>query len=200
MTLAELGVSLAAALAAWALGPWSGAPEVPAPRQRLVVAAMAAAMGGWLIRQPTGLPWVSLVGLSAAWAWVTLVDGQFRIIPNRWVVATALLGFFGRLFVHAGIDWSGVALAAGLFLFLGGFHLISRGGLGMGDVKFGAALGLALGWPAGMWATVLGLWAAAAWAGWLAWRGRRPREGAVALGPFLVLGALLGVLGPVSWR
>ncbi|WP_410593622.1 prepilin peptidase [Amycolatopsis sp. lyj-23] len=87
----------------------------------------------------------------------------------------------------------GMAVIAVFYLALA---LISRGGLGAGDVKLGGLLGLALGWlgwSALVTATILG-WFVAALVWLLLRAARRRRRGSlVPMGPYLLLGALLTI-------
>jgi leader peptidase (prepilin peptidase) / N-methyltransferase len=89
---------------------------------------------------------------------------------------------------------AGMAITGAFYLILA---LASRGGLGAGDVKLGALVGLALAWSS--WSvlvtgTFLG-WLAAG-LGWIALRvvRRSSSDALLPMGPFLVLGALLAVI------
>jgi leader peptidase (prepilin peptidase)/N-methyltransferase len=89
--------------------------------------------------------------LAAAGVLLGVIDLQHRLLPNR-VVVPALGIALGLLLLAAAAeqDWAGL-LRAGLgcvvlfavFLVLA---LIAPSGLGMGDVKLAALLGLYLGW------------------------------------------------------
>jgi leader peptidase (prepilin peptidase)/N-methyltransferase len=89
---------------------------------------------------------------------------------------------------------AGMAMLATFYLVLA---LVSRGGLGAGDVKLGGLLGLALGWlswSALVTGTLLGWFAAGLT--WLILRMiRRKLWGSVVpMGPFLVLGTLVTII------
>ncbi|WP_225978742.1 prepilin peptidase [Gandjariella thermophila] len=91
---------------------------------------------------------------------------------------------------------AGMALLAAFYLVLA---FLSGGGLGAGDVKLGALLGLTLGWvswSALITATFFG-WLAAALA-WLLLRatGRAPADYLLPMGPYLILGAFLAIIMP----
>ncbi|HBQ94624.1 MAG: A24 family peptidase [Firmicutes bacterium] len=128
------------------------------------------------------------------WTVVAYVDWKEQIIPNRWVVATLLWGIISTPWTDALIIHNGLT-ALGLFLFYVLVYVVSRGGLGLGDVKFAGAQGLVLGWPQGLLASLIGLWAAGIYSLLLLLVFRRPRSQAIALGPFLVLGGFAGLLG-----
>lgn len=123
-----------------------------------------------------------------------LIDLDHRIIPNRLTAAGAALA----LVIGLALDPSGeperliAGAAAGGFLLLAA--LAYQGGMGMGDVKLAAVMGLFLGRdvaPAIFVALVAGALVGAAI---IARRGTREgRKTAVPFGPFLALGALVGV-------
>ncbi|OEV04767.1 prepilin peptidase [Streptomyces oceani] len=110
---------------------------------------------------------------------------------------TLLLGV-AALLPGAGGDWprallGGVALAAVYFV----LFLISPSGMGFGDVKLALALGVALawyGWEVLLAGAFLGFALLACYGGVLLATGRAERGAALPFGPFMVLGALVGVL------
>lgn len=151
------------------------------PRPELVV---------WLLAAPVALL-------------LTAVDVAVYRLPDVLTVplaagTAALLGA-AALFPAAGGEWrrallGGVVLAGGYFLL---FAVGPRGGLGFGDVKLAATPGVALGWYG--WDVLL-IGTFAGWlfsAGWglylMAVRGAGRRT-AMAFGPFMVLGTLVGLL------
>ena len=151
-----------------------------------------------------GLGWAVPAYLALAFVCVVLavIDASTRLLPNRitypafpvvlglLLVASVGLGDPGRL----GRGLLAAAALGGFFLALA---LISPGGMGLGDVKLAPTLGLALGWLS--WGAV----AVGVFAGFLL--GGLAGLGAIAVlgltrksllpfGPWLVTGALLGVL------
>jgi leader peptidase (prepilin peptidase) / N-methyltransferase len=123
-----------------------------------------------------------------------LIDLEYRIIPNRITGLGAVLA----LAVGLALDPSGepTRLIAGAAA--GGFLLITAlaypGGMGMGDVKLAGVMGLFLGTavaPAIFAALVLGVLVGAVV---IAQKGAQEgRKTAVPFGPFLAVGALIGV-------
>jgi leader peptidase (prepilin peptidase)/N-methyltransferase len=86
---------------------------------------------------------------------------------------------------------------AALFAFYAIVWFIYPAGMGLGDVKLALALGAALGWYG--WGvlfagTFLGFLLGAAYGVSLILAGRADRRTAMAFGPFMVLGALAGVV------
>jgi leader peptidase (prepilin peptidase)/N-methyltransferase len=125
---------------------------------------------------------------------VTLIDLDFRIIPNRLlaigaVVALALLAAFdpGEIPEHLI-----AAVAAGGFFLLA--VLAYPSGMGMGDVKLAAVLGLFLGRSVGP-AVFVALVAGTVVGGLIIARkgAREGRKTAIPFGPYLALGGLVGL-------
>jgi leader peptidase (prepilin peptidase)/N-methyltransferase len=151
-----------------------------------------------------GLGWAIPAYLVLAFVCVVLavIDAATRLLPNRitypafpvvaglLAVASLGLGDLGRL----GRALLAAAAMGGFFLALA---LISPRGMGLGDVKLAPTLGLALGWLS--WGAVaVGVFAAfllgglAGLAAMLALG--LSRKSLLPFGPWLVAGALLGVL------
>jgi leader peptidase (prepilin peptidase)/N-methyltransferase len=122
---------------------------------------------------------------------LTRIDIEQRIVPNRIVLpaAATVLAAQLALFPERALEWTLSALLASLFFLLA--HLVSPGGMGMGDVKLGLLLGAALGKSVGT-AIVIGLLAAAVAAVYLVARdGLAARKTAIPLVPFLAFGAFV---------
>jgi leader peptidase (prepilin peptidase)/N-methyltransferase len=160
----------------------------------LVALRLAAAGLGWAVPAYLALAFLCVV--------LAVIDASTRLLPNRitypafpimlglLLLASVGLGDLGRL--ARGLL---AALAVGAFFLL--LALISPRGMGLGDVKLAPTLGLALGWLS--WGAV----AFGVFAGFLL--GGVAGLAAIALlgltrksllpfGPWLVTGALLGVL------
>ncbi|MFM8236967.1 MAG: prepilin peptidase [Actinomycetota bacterium] len=137
-----------------------------------------------------------LIALSA-------IDLELMILPTRIVVplgtaGLALLavaswgegdwGALGRAVVAAAVSFTGFRL----------LHLVKPGGMGYGDVRLSAVLGLNLGWlgwgyvPFGLFAGFL--YGAVFGIALLAVRGREARRTPVPFGPFLAAGTMTLVL------
>jgi leader peptidase (prepilin peptidase)/N-methyltransferase len=126
---------------------------------------------------------------------VALIDFDHRIIPNKITLPASLAAVgIGLLTNASGVTEQLIAgAAAGGFLLL--FALAYPRGMGMGDVKLAAVLGLYLGRGAAL-AILVGVLAATL-AG-MAIMARvgvaRGRKTAVPFGPFLAFGGLVGLL------
>ena len=125
---------------------------------------------------------------------VTLTDLERRVIPNVILGAGALAG----IAIVAATDPSSLPDRAIAAAGAGGFLLLAAlaypRGMGMGDVKLAAVMGLYLGKavvPAMFVALVAGALVGVAL---LARHGAGARKAAVPFGPFLALGGLVGLL------
>jgi leader peptidase (prepilin peptidase) / N-methyltransferase len=125
---------------------------------------------------------------------ITLIDLEHRLIPNRITGPAAAAALVAIVALGSGFLVEAlVAAAAG-----GGFFLLaaiaSPRGMGMGDVKLAGVLGLCLGRavaPAIFAGLIAGVLVGAAI---IARKGAREgRKTAVPFGPFLALGAILGL-------
>jgi len=129
---------------------------------------------------------------------IALIDLELRIIPNRLTGAAALVAAVLVAIVDPGSAPErlvAAAVAGGAFLAIA---LVSPAGMGMGDVKLVAVLGLYLGAAVAVAVLVALVAGTVAGAAVMAQRGvRAGRRTAIPFGPFLALGGVVAVLaGP----
>ena len=169
--------------------------RIPA-RYPLTELAMAALFAATVIVLGTDDAGELALGLSfcAVLVVVTLTDLEQRIIPNTVLAGGAIVG----LVLVAATDASSLpdrAIAAfGAGGFLLAFALAYPRGMGMGDVKLAAVMGLYLGRaviPALMVAVLAGALVGLVL---MARDGAAARKRAVPFGPFLALGGVVGLL------
>ncbi|OXS31860.1 prepilin peptidase [Streptomyces sp. XY006] len=160
-----------------------------------VCAALAAAtgtrpeIGVWLLLAPVGVL-------------LTVVDFRVRRLPDPLTLpfaaaALALLGLTALVPEHAG-QWTttllgSLALGGGYFV----LFLVNPAGMGFGDVKLALGAGAVLGWygwPTVMLGTFAGFLLGALYGLTLILTRRATRKTAIPFGPFLITGALLGLL------
>ena len=178
-----------------------------------VTAVVAAAVSGGLVGLSTGWTWSLLLLLPLVPVGVALavVDWRTRLLPSRIVLPATAVGL-----VLVGVVWlvdrdtdAVVRALLGLVVGRSVFWLLWRirsSGMGFGDVRLAALLGLALG-HLGWGQLVVGLYA-----GFLLFgvpglllailrRDRAVLRTAYPFGPFLLAGALVGVLaGAALWE
>jgi len=148
-----------------------------------------------------GLSWAlpAFLLLAVASVLLTVIDLRHRLLPNRVLVPTLVLGA-GLLLAAAAIEGAWPSLlraalgAAALFAVFLVLAVVSPSGLGMGDVKLAAVLGLFLGWLG--WSVVLlgavaGFVVQAVLALVLLALGRVRRDSELPFGPAMLVGAAL---------
>jgi len=137
---------------------------------------------GWMV--------AIVVGYGAFLIAIAAYDARRRRVPNV-AIYPAIAVALGLAFVRPDGPWwsfvlAGVAAAA-LFVALG---VASRGGMGMGDAKLAAFIGLMTGWP-GVLVAVFVAFAVGAAAGlMLIAAGRLERREPLPFAPALAVGAL----------
>lgn len=149
-----------------------------------------------LIWLSTGFSWATPAGWAfvAVMVAVTVTDLKHLIIPDQVILAGGLTGLpFLLLHSWQGTFWGiAAALAAGGFLLA--IAVASRGGMGGGDIKLAAIMGLFLG-PrmvclALFLAFLIGGMAAIA----LLVSGKKGSKDLVPFGPFLAMGGVMALL------
>lgn len=134
-------------------------------------------------------------------AWLIVIDARTHRLPNRIVLPT-LATLIALIVIDAAATGEGAATVRALLgmLVLGGFYallrLISRSGMGGGDVKLAAVIGLVLAWH-GWSELVIGAASAfvlgSAYALALILMRRASGATRIAFGPWMIAGAVLGV-------
>lgn len=119
-----------------------------------------------------------------------LTDIKEMFIPDRIILPAILIGIIGQAGL-AGLIWS---LLTGLLIgaFFYSLIIITRGkGMGGGDVKLGAFIGLMLGFPQAIAAIILSFLTGAIFSIALLITGKKHFGQTIPFGPFLVLGSLI---------
>ncbi|MGF6824395.1 leader peptidase (prepilin peptidase)/N-methyltransferase [Microbacterium sp. ZKA21] len=139
-------------------------------------------------------------GLIGIGIWLIVIDARTHRLPNRIVlpVGAALLALVGIEALAAG-DVSVLVRTLAGGAILGGFYaalFLAGGGVGGGDVKLAAVIGLVLAWH-GWQALIVGAAAAfvlgAVYALALMALRRAQRSTRIAFGPWMIVGAVLGI-------
>ncbi|MFE9485300.1 MULTISPECIES: prepilin peptidase [unclassified Streptomyces] len=172
------------------------APGVLVPVVTALSCAVLAAATGL---RPELAVWLLLAPVAVLLA---TIDRRVHRLPDRLTLpaagaAAVLLGAAALLPEHAG-SWLSALLGGAA---LGGFYfllfLINPNGMGFGDVKLALSLGMALGWYG--WAVVFaggfaGFLLGAVYGFGLMVLKRAGRKTGIPFGPFMITGALLGLL------
>ncbi len=141
---------------------------------------------------------------------ISIIDLKSMTIPNGLVISLIVTGvlysasrlIFPALF-ETGIVWYEPLigfLAASLPLFL--IAVLSKGGMGGGDIKLMAAAGIFLGWKGVLLALLSGSLVGAIVSIVLMIAGKKGRKDMIPFGPFLCMGILFAALfatGVIDW-
>jgi leader peptidase (prepilin peptidase)/N-methyltransferase len=125
---------------------------------------------------------------------ITLTDLEQRIIPNKILIVAAVLGAAIAAIADPGSlpERAAAAAAAGGLLFLAA--LAYPRGMGLGDVKLAAVMGLFLGRNVAPAILVALLAGSVVGLAMIAREGAGARKKAIPFGPFLALGGVVGLL------
>jgi leader peptidase (prepilin peptidase) / N-methyltransferase len=145
-----------------------------------------------------GLP-AAAIAASAGAVVAGVVDARsgsiFDPLSGSMLLASFLLGALNGS-VLDGV-YGAAAVGGGLFL----LHAVSGGhGLGLGDVKLGAALGMALGLASGLTAIALAFVFGGSYGTWLLVTKRAKAHASIRFGPFIAAGTLAALIAPLAYR
>jgi leader peptidase (prepilin peptidase)/N-methyltransferase len=137
------------------------------------------------------LPYLILTSILLA---ISFIDLDCFRIPNSIVITGLLLGIGFNIFFPF-INWFDALLGfmtGGGMLFL--IALVSRGGMGGGDIKLSAMIGFYLGWQQVLLTIFMGAFFASMIGIILLIGKNKSRKDAIPFGPFLSLGALTSLI------
>jgi len=136
------------------------------------------------------MEFLTLTTLASLMTVVAFIDKDYRIIPNRLIMFGLITGIMYSAFRQGfGILPAVLGLAAGFgLLFL--VAVLSRGQMGMGDVKLAAVMGAYLGWQGVLLALFLAFMAGAFYGIFLMAFCGRSRKTAIPFGPFLAVASV----------
>lgn len=133
---------------------------------------------------------------------ITFIDFDFQIIPDVITLPGIVIGLLGASFIIpdpflditsiVGFKNSiyGLLLGGGLFYLIA---VLSRGGMGGGDIKMMAMVGAFMGWKAVLITTFLGSLTGSIAGIFLMLFKDKGRKAKIAFGPFLALGSLISL-------
>jgi len=132
---------------------------------------------------------------------VSVIDIRHRIIPNG-IVLTGLisgipLNFLSREAAYDGLV--GFLLGGGILLLVA---VLSRGGMGGGDIKLAAMAGIYLGWQQTLLMLLLSFLLGSVVGVAIVWAQRKTLKEAIPFGPFLSAGGVMALLWGeqmISW-
>lgn len=151
-----------------------------------------------------GFAWETFVyfALASALVVITFIDMDFQIIPDAITLPGIVIGLIvGSLILPDPFArWTllgfkssiiGAAVGFGLFYFIA---LVSRGGMGGGDIKMMAMIGAFMGWKSILLTTFTASLIGSVWGIFLMIFRGKGRKTQIPFGPFLAAGALITLL------
>ncbi|MFT9487653.1 A24 family peptidase [Tepidibacillus infernus] len=131
----------------------------------------------------------------------TLSDLKYQVIPNRITYFGIALFLILRFWIHPLSIWNywiGAVLGGGLLLLIA---ILSRGGMGGGDIKLFFLIGLVLGWQNTLLALFLSTGIGAVIGGILMLLGVVKQKQLIPFGPFIFIGTMITYfLGNQIWQ
>lgn len=121
----------------------------------------------------------------------TLTDLHYRLIPNRLILPALLIALGVRMFFPAVPRMEYVTGGLLGFLLLLAIAWLSRGGMGGGDIKLFAFIGLFIGWKGVLLSLVLASLAGTIYGVVLLVIGKYERKMAVPFAPFIFIGTVI---------
>ena len=122
---------------------------------------------------------------------ITVIDYEHKIIPDCITLPGIVLGLGAGSYLIGPIDSGlGLLLGGGLFYLLA---VLSRGGMGGGDIKFIAAAGALLGWQKVLLVIFLGAILGSIIGLALMVAQKKDRKSQIPFGPFLAVGTLIAI-------
>lgn len=122
---------------------------------------------------------------------ITVSDVAYMLIPDKIVFSFGALLLIERIFVPL-TPWYDMVIGAGVgFCLLLAIAVVSNGGMGGGDIKLYAVIGLVLGWKLTLLSFFLATLFGAVGGGIGMVLGKVKRGNPIPFGPFIVMGTIL---------
>lgn len=122
---------------------------------------------------------------------ISFIDLEHFIIPDKIIIFALSAGMVFVIFTREPAIASALAGSVSAVLFLLVLAFCSRGGMGGGDIKLAAVIGLCLGWPVGVIAVLLGCLLAGLVGLALVLTKLKSRKDLLPFAPFLAAGTLI---------
>ncbi|UPM56537.1 prepilin peptidase [Gottfriedia acidiceleris] len=122
---------------------------------------------------------------------IVVSDMNFMIIPNRILVFFLFIFSFERILFPLNPWWSSIVGAFGAFVVLLLINLISKGGMGGGDIKLFSVLGIILGWKLTLIAFMLACFSGSFYGLVVLLSGKLKQRNPIPFGPFISFGGLI---------
>jgi leader peptidase (prepilin peptidase)/N-methyltransferase len=143
---------------------------------------------------PLGVRLLPYLTLSSILIVISFIDLDHFRIPSSLILTGLFAGIISNTiwpFIDFFDAFLGFITGGGILLFIA---LVSKGGMGGGDVKLGAMIGFFLGWKQALLTIFIGAIFAATVGVIFIIGKKRSRKEAIPFGPFLSLGALISLI------
>jgi leader peptidase (prepilin peptidase) / N-methyltransferase len=140
------------------------------------------------------IPFAAYAALTSTLLTVALIDYDHKIIPNTITLPGIVIGLGLSLWALPITPLASLLgiLLGGVFFYL--IALVSKGGMGGGDIKLIAMIGAFLGWQGAFFTILSGALLGSLVGVSLMVLGKKGRKDKVPFGPFLSVGAILFIL------
>lgn len=168
---------------------------------RWIVEAATAFLFGWIGWHygPFQLEWIAALLLCSVLIVITITDLKAMTIPNAVVFPAAALALAVRLLIHPLPLWNyaaGAAIGFGLLYLLA---VLSKGGMGGGDIKLYLFIGLIGGISVTLFSLFLASMLGSLYALVRKAAGTLRRKEPIPFGPFIAAGAMVSFLYSERW-
>jgi leader peptidase (prepilin peptidase)/N-methyltransferase len=179
----------------WQMARPQGSRHQP-PATRYLLVWLAATALGWLAYAQFGWTPKGLLVALEAWFFLTVavIDLEHRLVLNRMLLAAAPFVLVANLVTGNTTFFSAIIGAAAGFGLLLAIALLARGGMGMGDVKLAALIGLTTGLSGVLIALYIGVLVGGIAGVVMLIKSRFRRGQTMAYAPSLVIGAWVVLL------
>lgn len=147
-----------------------------------------------LFKFSIGVPLIKYLLITSLLLAISFIDLKHFIIPNRLVLAGLITGIVFIPLTRELTFLSAFYGFASAFGFLLVISIISRGGIGMGDIKLSAFIGIVLGWPLSLLAVIIAFCLAGLVGTFLIISHRRKGKDFIPFGPFLSAGTFISFM------
>ncbi|QKE73788.1 prepilin peptidase [Arthrobacter citreus] len=122
---------------------------------------------------------------------IVVSDSRFMMIPNRILLFFLFLFILERIFIPLDSWWSSVIGAVGAFIVMLLISIISKGGMGGGDIKLFGVLGIILGWKLTLITFMLSCFLGSMFGILLIMKDRSKKRSPIPFGPFIAAGGIV---------
>jgi leader peptidase (prepilin peptidase)/N-methyltransferase len=122
---------------------------------------------------------------------IVVSDVNYMIIPNRILLIFLFIFSFERILIPLDPWWSSIVGVLGAFVVLLLINVITKGGMGGGDIKLFSVLGIILGWKLTLITFMLACFLGSIYGLVVILSGKLKQRSPIPFGPFIAMGGLV---------